>query len=357
MFLKSLNWPILTSVILLLSVGILVIYSSSTELATQQFIFACFGLAFYFIISKLNYEAFKTLAKPLYIIVLALLLLVFILGFETRGSIRWIPLGIFNIQPSEFAKPVMILLLADFWVKNRPSWINIAKSVLLISVPLLFVFKQPDLGTTLTILALSLGMLFLAKISYKKILILLSIALLTLPLVWFGLQDYQKSRVTSFLSPNSDPLGEGYNAIQSAIAVGSGEFSGRGLGHGTQSRLQFLPEFRTDFIFAAIAEELGFLGSILILIIYLWLILYCFQVASNAGDIFGFLLAGGVGVNILFQTIVNIGMNIGLLPITGITLPLISYGGSSLLATLISLGFVASVAKKRRKVDIESQIG
>ena len=175
MFLKSLNWPILTSVILLLSVGILVIYSSSTELATQQFIFACFGLAFYFIISKLNYEAFKTLAKPLYIIVLALLLLVFILGFETRGSIRWIPLGIFNIQPSEFAKPVMILLLADFWVKNRPSWINIAKSVLLISVPLLFVFKQPDLGTTLTILALSLGMLFLAKISYKKILILIRI--------------------------------------------------------------------------------------------------------------------------------------------------------------------------------------
>src|SRR3989344_2039587 len=357
MFLKSLNWPILTSVILLLSVGILVIYSSSTELATQQFIFACFGLAFYFIISKLNYEAFKTLAKPLYIIVLALLLLVFILGFETRGSIRWIPLGIFNIQPSEFAKPVMILLLADFWVKNRPSWINIAKSVLLISVPLLFVFKQPDLGTTLTILALSLGMLFLAKISYKKILILLSIALLTLPLVWFGLQDYQKSRVTSFLSPNSDPLGEGYNAIQSAIAVGSGEFSGRGLGHGTQSRLQFLPEFRTDFIFAAIAEELGFLGSILILVIYLWLILYCFKVASATRDIFGFLMSAGVGINILFQTVVNIGMNIGLLPITGITLPLISYGGSSLLATLISLGFVASVAKKRRKVDIESPIG
>ena len=163
--------------------------------------------------------------------------------------------------------------------------------------------------------------------------------------------------MTSFLSPTADPLGEGYNAIQSTIAVGSGEFSGRGLGHGTQSRLQFLPEFRTDFIFAAIAEELGFLGSILILVIYLWLILYCFKVASGTRDIFGFLMSAGVGINILFQTVVNIGMNIGLLPITGITLPLISYGGSSLLATLISLGFVASVAKKRRKVDIESPIG
>src|SRR3989344_6373203 len=154
MFLKSLNWPILTSVILLLSVGILVIYSSSTELATQQFIFACFGLAFYFIISKLNYEAFKTLAKPLYIIVLALLLLVFILGFETRGSIRWIPLGIFNIQPSEFAKPVMILLLAKFWSENKATWLNVLKSLLLISVPLLFVFKQPDLGSALTLIAI-----------------------------------------------------------------------------------------------------------------------------------------------------------------------------------------------------------
>jgi rod shape determining protein RodA len=341
----------------LLSIGILVIFSSSPELAGQQFIFAVAGFLFYFLIAKLNYEAFRTLTKPLYFLTLILLLLVFILGFETRGSIRWIPLGIFNIQPSEFAKPVIILLLADFWSRNRPSWLNLFKSFLYLLFPVLLIFKQPDLGTAITILAVALGMLFLARVSYKKVLMLFSVLLLILPLFWFGLHDYQRQRITSFLSPGSDPLGQGYNVIQSTIAVGSGQLLGRGLGHGTQSRLQFLPEFRTDFIFAAISEELGFVGSILILVIYFGLVMYCFKISSEAKDIFGVLMAGGVGINILFQTIVNIGMNIGLLPITGITLPLISYGGSSLLATLISLGFVTSVAKKRRKVDMEAEIG
>lgn len=354
---KAINWPITISTILLLSIGILVIFSSSPEQATQQLIFAAIGLVLFYFISNLNLMAFKGLAKPGYFFVLALLILVFILGIETRGSIRWIPLGFVNIQPSEIAKFVLIIFLAYFWSIRKTTWSNILKSLLILAPPLLLVFKQPDLGTTLTILALSLGILFLAKISYKKILLISLIFAATVPFIWFGLHDYQKQRITTFISPGSDPLGEGYNVIQSTIAVGSGGLFGRGLGHGTQSRLQFLPEFRTDFIFAAISEELGFLGAILILVIYFYLISYCFRVAQSSRDFFGFLLAGGVGVYLLFQTVVNIGMNIGILPITGITLPLISYGGSSLIITLMCLGLVAAVAKEGRKVDMESLEG
>ena len=345
---KIINFPITISIILLLSIGILVIYSSSASLAVQQLIFAAVGIIFFIFISQINYSEAANIVKGAYLFIIFLLVFVLFLGFETRGSIRWIPLGVINIQPSEFAKPVMILLLGSFWLKNKPNWVNILKSILIILPVILLVFKQPDLGTTLTILAIWLGVLFASRISYKKILTVLIFISLLLPLFWFTLHDYQKQRITSFLSPERDPLGFGYNLIQSTIAVGSGQFLGRGLGYGTQSRLQFLPEYRTDFIYATIAEEFGFLGAALILGLYAFLIGYCFKVAGSS-DYLGSLLVTGVAVMLIFQVIVNIGMNIGLLPITGITLPLISYGGSSLIATMISLGLVASVARVRRK--------
>ena len=345
---KLINFPITISVVLLLSIGVLVIYSSSKTLATQQFIFAATGITFFVFISQLNYLEVKSIVKGAYILTILLLILVLFLGFETRGSIRWIPLGAFNIQPSEFAKPVIILFLASFWAKTKPAWSNILKSILILLPVIFLVFEQPDLGTTMTISAIWFGVLFASRVSLKKILMVLIFTSLSLPLFWFTIHDYQRSRITSFLSPESDPLGVGYNLIQSTIAVGSGQLFGRGLGYGTQSRLQFLPEYRTDFIFAAIAEEFGFLGSVLILGIYSFLIGYCFKIAGSA-DYLGSLLVTGVAVMLIFQVAVNIGMNIGLLPITGITLPLISYGGSSLIATMISLGLVASVAKVKRK--------
>lgn len=342
---NSFNFPISLISLSLISIGILVIYSSSKELALQQLIFTIIGFGFFFLLSKFELQSIKNLIQPMYIFVLVMLVATLILGFETRGTLRWIPLGIFNVQPSEFAKPVLILLLAKFWSENTPTWMNIFKSILWSSPYILLIFKQPDLGSTLTLIAIWLGMLFVSHISAKKILILSLIIILVIPISWLFLHSYQKDRILSFLEPGSDPLGRGYNLIQSTIAVGSGEFLGRGLGRGTQSRLQFLPEFRTDFIFASIAEEMGFVGSIIILLLYLSLLTYSLRVAQKVNNSFSFLVVAGVVSMLLFQIFVNIGMNMGLLPITGITLPLISYGGSSLIASLICLGMVAVSAK------------
>lgn len=353
-FFSSLNPTLTICSILLLSIAILVIYSSSRELALFQLIFALLGITAYFFISRFDYRLIRSLTVLLYFVMLALLIVAAILGFETRGSVRWIPLGVINLQPSELIKPVLILLLADFWSKNLPSWSNIGKSLFWTIPPAVLIFNQPDLGSTLTLFAIWLGMLFAARVSFRKIALLVFIIILVIPFGWFSLRDYQKERLTGFLDPHADPLGRGYNVIQSTIAVGSGEVFGRGLGRGTQSRLQFLPEFRTDFIFASIAEEMGFVGSLLILALYLVLIIYCLRVAEKSFDAFGFLLVMG-GVSMLcFQVVVNIGMNIGLVPITGITLPLISYGGNSLVATMIILGLVASVARYKKKIDSQS---
>lgn len=344
--LNAINLPISLCSFLLVSIGILVIYSSSPELAIQQTIFTIVGLIFFFLISQLQLQGLKSLIKPMYIFITILLVAVLILGIETRGSLRWIPLGIFNIQPSEFAKPILILFLAKFWAENQPSWLNILKSAFWSAPIILLIFKQPDLGSSLTIIAIWLGMLFASRVSVKKMLVLVFIIILTIPVSWLFLHDYQRGRIFSFLSPESDPLGKGYNIIQSRVAVGSGELFGRGLGRGTQSRLQFLPEFRTDFIFASIAEEMGFVGSLLILSLYLFLLVYILRIAQGINNQFNLLVVLGVVSMFVFQVFVNIGMNVGLLPITGITLPLISYGGSSLIATLLSLGMVASSVKK-----------
>lgn len=353
-FLSAINLPITICSLLLLSVGILVIFSSSPDLAFQQGIFALIGIVTYFFVSRFDYRSIASMIIPLYIIIVILLLIVQILGVETRGVIRWIPLGIINIQPSELAKPILILVLAQFWSKHSANFINILKSFLWVMPVSFLVFRQPDLGSALTLWAIWIGMLIASGVSLKKLTVLILVFLLIIPLGWLSLLDYQRQRILSFVAPQSDPLGRGYNLIQSTIAVGSGQLFGRGLGRGTQSRLQFLPEFRTDFIFASIAEELGFIGSMLILSLYLGLFIYCLKAAEKSTDLFGFLIIFGVVSMLIFQTFVNIGMNVGLVPITGITLPLVSYGGSSLVATLISLGWVASVARVRKKIDIKT---
>lgn len=351
--LSAVNWSIILSSLLLISIGILVIYSSSKELAFQQFIYTLIGFLLFLFISQLDLHFLRKLINPLYIFTILLLIIVPVVGVETRGSIRWIPLGFFSIQPSEFAKVVLILLLASFWAKNVPNWVNIFKSFLWTAPFILLILEQPDLGSSLTLVAIWTGMLFAARVSLKKIFILVLIAILVVPSSWLFLRDYQKQRIIGFVTPEADPLGRGYNLIQSTIAVGSGQLLGRGLGRGTQSRLQFLPEFRTDFIFASIAEEMGFLGSFIILVIYLYLLTFCLKIANKVSDRFNFLLVIGVFSMLSFQIFVNIGMNMGILPITGITLPLISYGGSSLVMTLMCLGLVASVARYTKRIDTE----
>lgn len=344
------NLPIFLSISFLLSIGILVIFSSSKELAIQQTVFALVGMTIYLIVSNIDYRSTYKLVVPMYILSTILLVVVLILGFETRGSLRWIPLGFFNIQPSEFAKPALVLALALFWSRRETYWINIIKSGLILILPGALIYEQPDLGTFLTVTAIWVGLVFAARISFKKILAMFVIAAIIMPVAWFTLHDYQKQRITSFLTPQNDPLGTGYNIIQSTIAVGSGQIYGRGLGHGTQSRLQFLPEYKTDFIFASIAEELGFVGSILIIAIYIYLFTYCLRSTQGSPDAFGYLIIVGAVFMTFFQTVINIGMNIGMFPITGITLPLISYGGSSLISTLLTLGLVTSVINQRKKL-------
>lgn len=355
--LSSINLPIFLGSLFLVSIGILVIYSSSKELALQQLIFTIAGIAIFLLISQVELTSMKNLINPLYVLILILLIAVLILGIETRGALRWIPLGIFNIQPSEFAKPILILFLAKFWFNHSPGWINILKSLLWTLPLILLIFKQPDLGSSLTLLAIWFSMLISSGLKMKKLLILILIMIFIVPVSGFFLHDYQKQRILGFLAPESDPLGRGYNSIQSTIAVGSGELLGRGLGRGTQSRLQFLPEFRTDFIFAFIAEEMGFVGSVLMLSIYFHLIAYGLRIAQKRKDLFSFLVIWGVLSMLAFQVLVNIGMNVGLLPITGITLPLISYGGSSLIATFLSLGLAASCARFNERIDIDAEEG
>lgn len=347
------NWPITLCIGFLVSISLLIIYSSSPELAVQQAVYFVIGFIFYLFLAQFDYRFLKNYTLPLYVLILVLLLLTLVLGFESRGAIRWIPLGLFSIQPSEFAKPVLILLLARFWSDHVPNWKNIGKSFLWLILPGILIYKQPDLGTFLTVLAIWLAMLFASRVSLKKMLVLALVSILVFPAAWLTFKDYQKQRLTSFLSPGSDPLGTGYNIIQSTIAVGSGQFFGRGLGRGTQSRLQFLPEFRTDFIFASIAEELGFLGSLLIILIYLYLLTYILRKAEGSSDAFGFLIIFGIVSMLFFQTVINIGMNMGIFPITGITLPLISYGGSSMISVLICLGIASSVIRYRRVIDTD----
>lgn len=332
-------------ILLLLSLGIVVIYTSNTTLAIQQFIFSLIGLTLFFFLRIFDYRAIKPLIVTFYIFILICLVVTLVLGIESRGSIRWISVGPFNFQPSEFAKPILILALAHFWSQNLPTWKNILKSFAIFLPIGLMIFRQPDLGTTLTVGMIWFIMLLAASPHILKIALIVLVSIIITPLSWLLMQSYQKQRILSFFSPQQDPQGIGFHVIQSTIAVGSGQLIGRGLGRGTQSRLQFLPEFRTDFIFAFIAEELGFIGSLIVLCLYGTIFFLCYKILTNIGDRFGELIIMGVIGMLFFQTSVNIGMNIGLLPITGITLPLLSYGGSSIVTTLISLGLVASVAK------------
>lgn len=340
---------------LLAILGVVVVFSSSPTQAYQQGLFALIGVGLFFGFSRFDYRALKSVSWLGYGVVLVLLVVVFILGVETRGSVRWITIGWVNIQPSELAKPVLILVLAYFWQNRRVTWKNIGLSLVILLPVFLFVFRQPDLGTALTIMSIWGSLLVGANISFFKVMLMSLIGVMAAPISWHFLEDYQKSRLWSFLVPGNDPLGVGFHVIQSQIAVGSGQLFGRGLGRGTQSRLQFLPEFRTDFIFAFIAEELGLFGAGIVLSLYAVIFYFCLRIMTKSRDRLGNLVVSGVIGMLVFQMVVNVGMNIGVMPVTGITLPLLSYGGSSLLVTFVCLGLVDSVRKfGQKKIETES---
>jgi rod shape determining protein RodA len=341
--------------LILLTFSLIVLRSVLPQAASQQFLFAISGIAVFFLVSQINYRVFAELSRFLYVFACMLLVITFMFGQVTRGSVRWIEIGALSIQPSELIKPVMVLFLAKFvQTKSLRRTNNLILYSLLTALPVFLVLIQPDLGSSLVILIIGLSIAFAANTPLKVLAATLGGTLLAFPLTFQLLKPYQQDRLRAFIDPFSDPLGSGYNVIQSMIAVGSGRIFGHGLGHGTQSQLRFLPERYSDFIFASLAEELGFIGAISVLASYFALFYHFLGSLKDKSDSLASYIIVGVVSMLLFQVTVNISMNLGLLPITGITLPLVSSGGSSLLATMISLGIVHSaVARDRPQQTIE----
>ena len=351
-FFRNFDFIVLFAVFIIVIFGLVMIWSLTPLLFPQQLLFCVVGFVFFFTFSRIDFRVFQSLSKFLYLGSILFLISTFVFGEVTRGSTRWIQIGNFTIQPSELVKPFLVLFFASLFADQEETKRSfLVKGLIFLFFPLFFVFKQPDLGSTLVIFMLFVGMVIGLGLARRQIISIAAASLLIVPTFWFFLKDYQRNRILSFLDPYLDPLGSGYNLIQAVITVGSGQIFGRGLGRGTQSHLFFLPERHTDFIFASFSEEFGFVGAAVLIVLYFIILYRILTIAKNSSSLFGSFIAIGVFSMLSFQIFVNIGMNLGILPITGITLPLVSYGGSSILATMISLGLVEAVANFRKSDD------
>ncbi len=326
---------------------------------TRQVVYGVVGVLIMYGVSRLDYSRLRSLTYPIYGTMLGSIFVVLLLGSVARGSRRWIELPGFNFQPSELGKVLLILALAGFVVDRmrRFDRQTTARVMLLALLPVLLVMAQPDLGTSLVYVVGSLAVLFVAGAPLRHFAALgglaaaaVALALVALPAV--GVQvvhDYQAERLTSFLHPSGDPADAGYQQAQSKIAIGSGEKTGRGVDNATQTSLDFLPEHHTDFIFAVIGETYGFAGCALVLSLYALLVWRGLHILTTAKNLYGALIAGGITVMLLFQVFVNVGMTVGIMPITGIPAPLLSYGGSSMLVTFLAVGLLQSVHAQARE--------
>ena len=299
-----------------------------------------------------DYKILHRYGNHFYVFNLILLILVMLVGQTALGAQRWIALGPISIQPSEFSKLIMIIALAAMMEKRGRvrTLSDLAPIAVYVGVPFLLVLKQPDLGTSLVFLAIFLGMVFVAGIRLRILFTIFGLGLAVLPVLWHFLKDYQKMRILVFMDPNVDPLGAGYHIIQSKIAIGSGLLFGKGLFGGTQSQLNFLPENHTDFIFSVVGEELGFVGCAVLLLLYLIVLWRGIRIAQDASDTFGRLLAVGITSMIAFHVLVNVGMTMGIMPVTGIPLPLMSYGVSSLTTNIMAIAILLNIQLRRQKL-------
>ncbi len=359
---RRIDVPLIIAIILLVAIGVVII-GSATHINTpgsdrywyvqRQTIFALIGALLVFIMMKFDYHMLQPLGNKLYIFNALLLLAVDIAGHSALGAHRWIQIGQISFQPSEFSKIIMIISLAVL-LENRVGKLNTFKELLPVALYLIFPFflvvTQPDLGTAVVFLAIFFGMIFAAGVNMRLIGIIFGAGLACLPIFWHFLKDYQKMRIMVFINPDIDPLGSGYHIIQSKIAIGSGLLFGKGLFQGTQSQLNFLPENHTDFIFAVIGEELGFIGATIILLLFLFLLWRGIRIAREASDNLGMLLAVGVNSMLAFHLLVNVGMTIGIMPVTGIPLPFISYGVSALITNILSMGLLLNIYNNRKKL-------
>jgi len=359
-------FTILFTALLICGIGILSIYSSNYQkegaswqlIYKRQILWVLLSLVLFFCVSGFNYRRLWDITYVLYGVILFLLILVFILGVVRLGAQRWIRFGWFNFQPSELVKLSVVIFLARYFSKKsiNEAWLSVGRygimrafilPFIFVALPVFFVIEQPDLGSGLLIMFIFVAMLFIAGIKLRYLLALMLIVGLFVPVFWHFLRDYQKDRLLVFLNPNIDPLGAGYTIIQAKIAIGSGMFWGKGWLLGTQSQLHFLPESHTDFIFSTFAEEWGFIGCIVLLSMYYLLIRQGINIAMNTNDYFGRLLAFGISLMFAIQVVVNISMNLGLAPVVGVPLPLMSYGGSSMFVNFIALGILVNIDRKR----------
>ncbi|MEK7618374.1 MAG: rod shape-determining protein RodA [Patescibacteria group bacterium] len=350
---KYLDLPLLLAVFLLSLTGLALLYSTSLSSETlvvfkRQIIFVLIGWAFFLFFSFIDYHSVAKSGRLLYILSLLSLVYVLFFGEDIRGGTRWIDVGFFKLQPSEFVKVIIILGLGRILYLQRGqinSAVSILRSFMYAAIPAFLVLMEPDFGSAAVILCLWLGMVFLSPINKKYILGLLAIAFLAAIASWnFLLKDFQKNRIRVFLDPQRDTQGQGYNVRQAVVAVGSGGLWGKGLGLGSQSQNRFLPERQTDFIFAASAEQIGLFGTGAVLGLFLFLHARLINIMQKSRDSFGLYAAGGVFFLSLIHTLVNIGMNIGLLPVTGIPLPFLSAGGSFFIMLMIALGIAQNIS-------------
>lgn len=353
------DWVFFGLVLLLVGVGIMNIYSASASYRVtglpfhlKQLSWLAAGLVLMVVVCSIDYHIFEDLSYWFYGAVLFMLILVMLVGRTSMGATRWLDLGFMNIQPSEPMKIVIVMTLARYFsrfpVQDGLGLRDMVYPLLMVTIPALLIMKQPDLGTAVLVLLVSGSVMLFVGIRWR---VIVTGLLALVPVVYLGwhhyLRDYQKNRILNFLNPERDPLGSGYHLIQSTIAVGSGGVLGKGYLKGTQTQLRFLPEQHTDFAFSVFAEEWGLVGSLVLLIIYLFLVLWGLQIAGRCNDRFGRLLAVGVTAMLCWHIVINIGMVIGLFPVVGVPLPFLSYGGTSLITSMTGVAILLNVSMRR----------
>jgi len=352
------DWTLLATVCVIAGLGILSLYSATSNWNSagnpyyvKQAFWLGIGLVIALGVCCFDYRHLEHLGFRFYVLTLGLLTAVLLVGKTSMGATRWLDLGFFNLQPSEVMKIVIIITFARYFSDRGNLFGHSLRELvvpsLLLAAPVMLIIKQPDLGTALLVMFIAGTLVFFAGVRRSSLAVLSLFGAFGAGGGWFLLHDYQKERIRTFLNPERDPLGSGYHIIQSKIAVGSGGLFGKGFMQGTQSQLSFLPERHTDFAFSVFAEEWGFTGSLLLLLLYLFLIIWGIYIARRAADRFGMFLAVGVVAMLFWHIIVNLGMVIGLLPVVGVPLPLFSYGGTSMITTMIGVGLLLNVSMRR----------
>ena len=342
----SLDYPLTVLIGLIVVLSLIALTSVAGSLFPTYYLYIGFGILLYLFFSNFEFAIIKAFSRHLYFASIFFLILPIIIGQVTRDTIRWIPIGSLSIQPAEIVRPFLILFFADFLVNNEFSGSFIFKAFLYFLLPVALIVIQPSLGVAIITAVGIFGTLISSGINKRHFIIGLAIFILSLPVSWFVMKDYQRQRIVGFINPEGDPLGAGYNSIQSVISIGSGGVFGKGLGKGVQTQLEFLPEKQTDFIFASISEELGFLGAMVLILLTLAILYRLVTFMENAKGPVERAYLSGFLMTLLVQITIHIGMNLGLLPITGLPYPLVSAGGSSFIATMAGLGIAASTRRK-----------